>query len=70
LSTKNLTEIDQDAKPGHRGERPATNRLSHGTAKRLRYKGGSNFSAIYFNGNPGEGLTLLETSACVHNMSC
>jgi hypothetical protein len=32
LSTKNTTWIDPGANPGLRGERPATNRLSHGMA--------------------------------------
>jgi hypothetical protein len=32
LSTTNHTWIDPGANPGLRGERPATNRLSHGTA--------------------------------------
>jgi hypothetical protein len=32
LSTINPTWIDPDANPALRGERPATNRLSHGTA--------------------------------------
>jgi hypothetical protein len=32
LSTTNPTWIDPGANPGVRGERPATNRLSHGTA--------------------------------------
>jgi hypothetical protein len=32
LSTTNLSWIDPGANPGLRGERPATNRLSHGTA--------------------------------------
>jgi hypothetical protein len=32
LSTTNPTWIDPGATPGLRGERPATNRLSHGTA--------------------------------------
>jgi hypothetical protein len=32
LSTTNLTWIDLGSNPGLRGERPATNRLSHGTA--------------------------------------
>jgi hypothetical protein len=32
LSTTNPTWIDPAANPGLRGERPATNRLSHGTA--------------------------------------
>jgi hypothetical protein len=32
LSTTNPTWIDPGAMPGLRGERPATNRLSHGTA--------------------------------------
>jgi hypothetical protein len=31
LSTTNPTWIDPGANPGLRGERPATNRLSHGT---------------------------------------
>jgi hypothetical protein len=35
LSTTNLTWIDPGANPGLRGERPATNRLSHGTAYKL-----------------------------------
>jgi hypothetical protein len=32
LSTTNPTWIDPGANPGRRGERPAINRLSHGTA--------------------------------------
>jgi hypothetical protein len=32
LSTTNPTRIDPGTNPGLRGERPATNRLSHGTA--------------------------------------
>jgi hypothetical protein len=32
LSTTNLTWTDPGSSPGVRGERPATNRLSHGTA--------------------------------------
>jgi hypothetical protein len=32
LSTTNTTWIDTGANPGLRGERPATNHLSHGTA--------------------------------------
>jgi hypothetical protein len=32
LSTTNPTWIDPGANPGLRGERPGTNRLSHGTA--------------------------------------
>jgi hypothetical protein len=32
LSTKNPTWIDPGSNPGLSGERPATNRLSHGTA--------------------------------------
>jgi hypothetical protein len=32
LSTKNPTWIEPGSNPGLRGERPATNRLSHGTA--------------------------------------
>jgi hypothetical protein len=32
LSTTNPIWTDQGSKPGLRGERPATNRLSHGTA--------------------------------------
>jgi hypothetical protein len=34
LSTTNPTWIDPGANPGLRGEKPATNRLSHGTACR------------------------------------
>jgi hypothetical protein len=37
LSTTNPTWIDPGANPGLRGERPATNRLSHGTAYFARY---------------------------------
>jgi hypothetical protein len=33
LSTTNPTWTDPGWNPGLRGERPATNRLSHGTAK-------------------------------------
>jgi hypothetical protein len=32
LSTTNPTRTDAGPNPGLRGERPATNRLSHGTA--------------------------------------
>jgi hypothetical protein len=35
LSTTNPTWIDPGANPGLRGERPATNDLSHGTALSL-----------------------------------
>jgi hypothetical protein len=35
LSTTNFTWTDPGSNPGLRGERPATNRLNHGTAKRL-----------------------------------
>jgi hypothetical protein len=35
LSTTNPTWIDPGSNPGLRGERPATNRLSHGTAMGL-----------------------------------
>jgi hypothetical protein len=37
LSTTNPTWIDPGANPGLRGERPATNRLSHGTALHFFY---------------------------------
>jgi hypothetical protein len=37
LSTTNPTWIDPVANPGLRGERPATNNLSHGTAYTLFY---------------------------------
>jgi hypothetical protein len=37
LSTTNPTWIDPGANPGLRGERPATNRLSHGTAYNVIY---------------------------------
>jgi hypothetical protein len=45
LSTTNPTWID----PGLRGERPATNRLSHGTAyvTSKNYKQNSNFKTNY-----------------------
>jgi hypothetical protein len=33
LSTANPTWTDPGSNPGLRGERPATNRLSHGTAR-------------------------------------
>jgi hypothetical protein len=35
LSATNPTEIDSGANPGLHSERPATNRLSHGTASRV-----------------------------------
>jgi hypothetical protein len=38
LSTTNPTWIDPDANPGLRGERPATNHLSHGTASCYIYQ--------------------------------
>jgi hypothetical protein len=37
LSTKNPTWTDPGPRPGLRGERPATNRLTHGTASYARY---------------------------------
>jgi hypothetical protein len=37
LSTTNPTQIDPGANPGFRGERPATNDLSHGTAYTNHY---------------------------------
>jgi hypothetical protein len=37
LSTANPTWIDPGSNPGLRGERPATKRLSHGTAQCARY---------------------------------
>jgi hypothetical protein len=40
LSTTNPTWIDLGANPGLRGERPATNDLSHGTANFTRVTGG------------------------------
>jgi hypothetical protein len=36
-STKNTAWSDPEANPGIRGERPATERLSHGTALYIRY---------------------------------
>jgi hypothetical protein len=39
LSTTNLTWNDLGSSPGLRGERPATNRLSHSTAPRTTYTG-------------------------------
>jgi hypothetical protein len=38
LSTTNPTWSDPGSNPGFRGERPATNRLSHVTALRTHYK--------------------------------
>jgi hypothetical protein len=38
LSTTNPIWIDPGANPGLRGERPATNRLGHGTALCCYYK--------------------------------
>jgi hypothetical protein len=46
LSTTNSTRIDPGRNPGFRGERPATNRLSHGTAL------GSPYSYIAGRMNP------------------
>jgi hypothetical protein len=37
LSITNPTWIDPGANPGLRGERPATNRLSHGTAAKILF---------------------------------
>jgi hypothetical protein len=37
LPTTNPTWTDPESNPGLRGERPATNRLSHGTAYTLTY---------------------------------
>jgi hypothetical protein len=42
LSTTNPTWIDPDANPDLRGERPATKRLSHGTALSPGLKQSSN----------------------------
>jgi hypothetical protein len=39
LSTTNPTWIDPGSNPGLHGERPATNRLSHGTASGQSIKG-------------------------------
>jgi hypothetical protein len=39
LSTTNPTWIDPGSNPGLSGERPATNRLSHGTVKLFLYSG-------------------------------
>jgi hypothetical protein len=44
LSTKNPTWIDPGANPGLRGERPATNDLSHGTAPYIM--GSFTFSSV------------------------
>jgi hypothetical protein len=38
LSTTNPTWIDPGSNPGLRGERPGTNRLSHGTAWQYYYR--------------------------------
>jgi hypothetical protein len=51
LSTTNPTWIDPGANPGLRGERPATNRLSHGTAL-----GVINFFITLFDLQPVSGL--------------
>ena len=37
LSTTNLTRSDLELNPGHRGYRPETNGLSHGSAKVVEY---------------------------------
>jgi hypothetical protein len=53
LSTTNLTWTDPGSNPGLRGERPATNRLSHGKAKTyVKFIGVSRtteFSSYSFN---------------------
>jgi hypothetical protein len=49
LSTTNPTWIDPGANPGLRGERPATNRLSHVTA-RMRRCSSSIFVVLLWNG--------------------
>jgi hypothetical protein len=51
LSITNSTWTDPGAKPGFRGERPATNDLSHGTAQvgRLRLKETAQFEVYSRN---------------------
>ena len=44
LSTTNPTWTDQGSKPGLHGERPTSNRLSHGTAKYPYLPEGKNIS--------------------------
>ena len=48
LSTTNPTWTDAGSNPGLRGQRPATNRLSHGTADLSRLLSALNF---LFNGS-------------------
>jgi hypothetical protein len=48
LSTTNHTWIDPGANPGLRGERPATNRLSHGTAFIINTTGQKYLKGLYF----------------------
>jgi hypothetical protein len=58
LSTTNPTWIDPGSNPGLRGERPATNRLSHGTASHV----------LIFNENNKEKLILtLFIEVCVYS---
>jgi hypothetical protein len=45
LSTTNPTWTDRGSNPGHRSARPATNRLSHGTAANLFYNAHSHYVA-------------------------
>jgi hypothetical protein len=50
LSTTNPTWIDPGANPGLRGERPATNDLSHGTAIRPRFSPGERTPGTHCTG--------------------
>jgi hypothetical protein len=50
LSTTNPTCTDPDANPGLRGERPATNELSHDTARGhsvVKCSGNAYYSTLY-----------------------
>jgi hypothetical protein len=50
LSTTNPTWIDPGANPGLRGERPATDDLSHGTARGragVKFNGNAYYSTLY-----------------------
>jgi hypothetical protein len=84
LSTTNPTWIDQGANPGLRGERPATNDLSHVTALRCilsrakvsfaAFRVSSAFQAAYMSlSSPSTAVCLwqspLHSSACSHQRS-
>jgi hypothetical protein len=58
LSTTNPTWTDPGADPSLRGERPATNRLSHGTAK-------PNFSIAVILCDPGNCCSSPNVFFCI-----